>query len=130
MVVVFISCSRNDFNPVSADLITTDSGLKYTDILTGDGPAAEDGDLVSVHTIGWLQDGTQLVNTYESAPLPFTIGTGKMIAGFDEGVKGMRVGGIRGLRIPPELGYGEIGVPGQVPPNATLLFRVELMSID
>jgi FKBP-type peptidyl-prolyl cis-trans isomerase len=92
---------------------------------------AEDGTPVIVNYTGWLTDGTKFVSSFEPdrQPLPFTIGAGNVIRGWDEGVKGMRVGGKRKLTIPPDLAYGERGYPPLIPPNSTLIFEVEFLGI-
>ncbi len=109
----------------------TDSGLKYEDLVVGAGQAATGGgQTVSVHYTGWLEDGTQFDSSKDrGAPFDFPLGDRKVIAGWDEGVVGMKVGGKRRLTIPPHLGYGKSGVGGVIPPNATLIFEVELLDI-
>jgi peptidylprolyl isomerase len=111
--------------------ITTSSGLHYTDLVVGNGPLAEDGMKVSVHYTGWLTNGTKFDSSLDRGqPFSFELGASQVIVGWDEGVKGMRVGGKRKLVIPPELGYGERGAGGGViPPNATLVFEVELLNV-
>ncbi|HEX6386217.1 MAG TPA: FKBP-type peptidyl-prolyl cis-trans isomerase [Anaerolineae bacterium] len=112
------------------DYTTTDSGLQYYDIEEGDGPSPEAGDTVVVHYTGWLEDGTKFDSSLDRGePFPFVLGTGGVIPGWDEGVATMQVGGKRQLVIPPELGYGEQGAGGVIPPNATLIFEVELLEI-
>lgn len=106
-------------------VVTTDSGLKYEEIECGDGDTAGRGDTVSVKYRGTLEDGTE----FDAGTFPFQIGSGMVIAGWDEGIQGMKVGGKRKLIIPPELGYGPQG-QGPIPPNATLLFDVELLEIQ
>ena len=115
----------------SSEMITTASGLQYQDITVGTGQEAKAGDTVSVHYTGYLEDGTKFDSSVDRGePFSFTLGTGGVIAGWDEGVAGMRVGGTRKLIIPPELAYGEQGAGGGlIPPNATLTFDVELLSI-
>lgn len=116
--------------------ITTASGLKYEDVRPGDGAVARSGDAVVVHYTGWLtDDGTTRGDKFDSSrdrgdPFAFDLGRGNVIAGWDEGVQGMRVGGVRLLTIPPDLGYGAWGAGDVIPPNATLLFEVELLAID
>ena len=114
-----------------SDYTVTDSGLKYYDLTVGTGEAtAQTGDRVAVHYHGWLTNNQLFDSSYISGdPFPFTIGTGFVIPGWDEGVVGMRVGGERQLVIPPDLGYGAAG-RGPIPPNATLIFEVELVSIQ
>jgi len=111
--------------------VTLPSGLKYQDLVVGNGPMAEDGTPVIVNYTGWLTDGSKFDSSTDPGrqPLPFTIGAGMVIRGWDEGVKGMRVGGKRKLTIPPDLAYGERGYPPVIPPNATLVFEVEFLAI-
>jgi peptidylprolyl isomerase len=111
--------------------ITTSSGLQYIEIEQGDGPAPQAGDLVQVHYRGTLEDGTQFDSSYDRGqPFAFTLGEGMVIAGWDEGIALMKVGGKAKLIIPPELGYGSRGSGGSIPPNATLVFEVELVSVQ
>ena len=110
-------------------------GLKYTDTKTGDGATAKSGNKVSVHYTGWLSDNGAKGKKFDSSvdrgqPFQFTLGAKQVIAGWDEGVAGMKVGGKRTLTIPPELGYGARGAPGAIPPNATLIFDVELLQVQ
>jgi FKBP-type peptidyl-prolyl cis-trans isomerase FkpA len=113
----------------SAQEITTRSGLKITDLKVGEGTVAENGSNVSVQYTGWLVDGTQFDTSVGRGPFTFRIGAGQVIPGWDEGVKGMRVGGKRKLTIPPDLGYGASGAGGVIPPGATLVFEVELLDV-
>ncbi|MBE7380871.1 MAG: FKBP-type peptidyl-prolyl cis-trans isomerase [Leptolyngbya sp. SIO1E4] len=111
-------------------LVTTDSGLQYEDIVEGTGAMPQSGQRVTVHYTGTLEDGTKFDSSRDrNRPFTFTIGVGQVIKGWDEGVASMRVGGQRKLIIPPELGYGARGAGGVIPPNATLLFDVELLRI-
>ncbi len=105
------------------------SGLYVLDVAQGSGDAARAGVVARVHYTGWLPDGTQFDSSVGSDPFTFALGAGRVIAGWDEGVIGMRPGGKRRLVIPPALGYGEGGYPGAIPPNATLVFDVELIEI-
>jgi FKBP-type peptidyl-prolyl cis-trans isomerase FkpA len=110
--------------------ITTPSGLIYVDLSEGEGEAAQAGQRVSVHYTGWLTDGTKFDSSKDrNDPFDFPLGAGHVIRGWDEGVQGMKVGGVRKLTIPPELGYGTRGAGGVIPPNATLVFEVELLKI-
>ena len=110
---------------------TTASGLKMQDIVVGAGEEAVAGKMVSVHYTGWLTDGTKFDSSVDRGqPFSFMIGQGGVIKGWDEGVAGMRVGGKRRLTIPPELGYGAGGAGGDIPPNATLIFDIELLAIE
>ncbi|MBK8988909.1 MAG: FKBP-type peptidyl-prolyl cis-trans isomerase [Chloroflexi bacterium] len=113
-----------------ADFTTTDSGLKYFDIVEGTGAAPETGQTAVVHYTGWLEDGTQFDSSVDrGTPFEFVLGTGGVITGWDEGVATMRVGGKRQLIIPPDLGYGAAGSGSVIPPNATLIFEVELLDL-
>lgn len=107
---------------------TTDSGLRYVDLEEGEGPEVAQGDAVSVHYTGWLEDGTRFDSSYNHGePLNLVAGAGQVIPGWDEGLLGMKPGGRRQLVIPPELAYGEQGAGnGLIPSNATLIFEVEL----
>jgi FKBP-type peptidyl-prolyl cis-trans isomerase len=123
--------------PFAADNQVTEmpNGLKYTDTKTGDGAAASAGSKVSVHYTGWLSDNGAKGKKFDSSvdrgqPFQFTLGAHQVIAGWDEGVAGMKVGGKRTLTIPPELGYGARGAGGVIPPNATLIFDVELLQVQ
>ena len=108
----------------------TDTGLKYEDLVEGEGKVAEANQKVSVHYTGWLTDGTKFDSSLDrSDPFSFPLGGGRVIRGWDEGVQGMKVGGKRKLTIPPQLGYGSAGAGGVIPPNATLVFEVELLEI-
>ncbi|MEL7313815.1 MAG: FKBP-type peptidyl-prolyl cis-trans isomerase [Cyanobacteria bacterium J06559_3] len=111
-------------------LVTTESGLQYEEIVEGTGALPQAGQRVTVHYTGTLEDGTKFDSSRDrNRPFSFTIGVGQVIKGWDEGVATMRVGGQRKLIIPPELGYGARGAGGVIPPNATLLFDVELLRI-
>jgi len=117
-------------NPTANPEVTTESGLKYVDLVVGTGREASTGDLVTVHYTGWLTNGTKFDSSVDRRdPFSFPIGSGKVIRGWDEGVAGMKVGGKRKLTIPPQLGYGSRGAGGVIPPNATLVFDVELLEI-
>ncbi len=106
------------------------SGLRVTDIEVGSGPEAVAGQTVVVHYRGTLENGKQFDASYDRGkPFTFPLGRGQVIKGWDEGVQGMKVGGKRKLVIPPELGYGTRGAGGVIPPNATLIFAVELLDI-
>mmetsp|Transcript_38034 Transcript_38034/g.80534 ORF Transcript_38034/g.80534 Transcript_38034/m.80534 type:complete len:194 (+) Transcript_38034:76-657(+) len=111
--------------------ITTESGLQYRDIVVGDGDAPVKGQTVRVHYTGKLDSGKVFDSSIpRREPLEFPVGTGKVIAGWDEGIMTMKVGGKRELKIPPNLGYGRRGTPGgPIPPNATLYFECELVSL-
>ncbi len=109
----------------------TDSGLKYEDTVIGEGDVATAGQRVSVHYTGWLENGTKFDSSKDrNQPFDFNLGAGQVIKGWDEGVAGMQVGGSRKLTIPSQLGYGATGAGGVIPPNATLIFEVELLGIS
>ena len=110
--------------------ITTGSGLKYVDLQEGTGEEARAGHNVSVHYTGWLENGTKFDSSLDRrSPFSFRLGGGQVIRGWDEGVAGMKVGGKRKLTIPSDLGYGARGAGGVIPPNATLIFEVELLGV-
>jgi FKBP-type peptidyl-prolyl cis-trans isomerase len=112
-------------------MITTDSGLKYTDIVVGKGMSPTKGKQVTVHYTGTLENGTKFDSSVDrKQPFKFMIGVGQVIKGWDEGVMSMKVGGKRKLVIPSNLGYGARGAGGVIPPNATLLFDVELLDVQ
>jgi FKBP-type peptidyl-prolyl cis-trans isomerase len=116
-------------NMVVAKERTTPSGLRITDLVIGDGPEATAGESVSVNYRGTLESGKEFDSSYGRGPFSFPLGAGRVIKGWDEGVAGMQVGGKRKLVIPPDLAYGERGAGGVIPPNATLIFEVELLKI-
>ena len=115
----------------NVEIVTTASGLQYQDLVVGDGAVAEAGQNVSVHYTGWLTDENKFDSSKDrNQPFEFPLGKGRVIKGWDEGVAGMAVGGTCLLIIPPELGYGPQGAGGGlIPPNATLIFQVELLEI-
>ena len=114
---------------------TTPSGLQYEDSVEGDGKQAQAGHDVTVHYTGWLWVDGHKTTKFDSSldrrdPFSFALGRGNVIAGWDEGVEGMKIGGKRKLTIPPDLGYGPYGAGGVIPPDATLVFEVELLAVD
>ncbi len=108
---------------------TTDSGLRYRIFKEGTGPKPEKGDKVKVHYTGKLTDGTVFDSSKERGPFEFKVGTGQVIRGWDEGVVDMKVGEVRELIIPPDLGYGSRGAGNLIPPDSTLVFEVEMLEI-
>jgi len=107
------------------------SGLEIEDQIVGDGAEAAAGQTVEVHYTGWLTDGTKFDSSHDrNQTFSFKLGAGQVIAGWDQGVAGMKIGGARKLTIPPEMGYGERGAGGVIPPNATLVFKVELIGLS
>ena len=109
---------------------TTASGLIIEELIIGEGEVAAAGQNVTVHYTGWLTDGKKFDSSKDrSDPFGFPLGAGRVIKGWDEGVQGMKVGGTRKLTIPPALGYGARGAGGVIPPNATLVFEVELLGV-
>ncbi len=110
--------------------VTTPSGLKYVDQVVGTGDAAVAGKTVNVHYTGWLENGKKFDSSVDRGqPFSFPLGAGRVIRGWDEGVQGMKVGGKRKLTIPSDLGYGSRGAGGVIPPNAPLIFDVELLGV-
>src|SRR5687767_7031279 len=110
---------------------TTPSGLIIDDLVAGNGATASAGQSVTVHYTGWLTNGTKFDSSKDRGdPFVFDLGEGNVIKGWDEGVQGMKVGGKRKLTIPAALGYGARGAGGVIPPNATLVFEVELLEVE
>ena len=110
---------------------TTATGLKIEEMVVGEGVEAAAGSNVSVHYTGWLLDGDKFDSSLDrNLPFDFFLGGGQVIKGWDEGVQGMKINGKRKLTIPPELGYGAAGAGGVIPPNATLVFEVELLAVN
>ena len=130
VAVLAVGCSGSS-NEVDMDsTTTTDSGLQYRDLIVGTGEAASQGATALVHYTGWLMDGAKFDSSLDRGqPLDFVIGQGRVIAGWEEGVATMKVGGKRELIIPPNLAYGERGAAGVIPPGATLRFEVELVEL-
>lgn len=122
------------FTEASAEVVSMDSGLKYIDQVVGSGNEAVAGKTVSVHYTGWLYQNETKGQKFDSSvdrgkPFEFPLGAGYVIKGWDEGVAGMKIGGKRTLIIPPDLGYGARGAGAAIPPNATLMFDVELLGV-
>ena len=131
MAAVAAACSQS---PASAggggNEVTTPSGLTYTDVKEGTGAQPRPGQTAVVHYTGWLLDGTKFDSSKDRGqPFSFPLGQGRVIKGWDEGVATMKVGGVRRLTIPANLGYGAQGAGGVIPPNATLTFEVELLDV-
>ena len=112
------------------EVVTAKNGLQYIDLAVGDGLDARRGDEVTVHYTGWLEDGTKFDSSLDRGqPFSFPLGRGRVIQGWDQGVAGMKVGGKRKLMIPAKLGYGKRGAGDLIPPNANLVFEVELLAV-
>lgn len=130
IVVLTLSLGIGGSMAESSQEVTTPSGLKYVDQVVGTGEAAVAGQNVSVHYTGWLENGKKFDSSVDRGqPFSFPLGAGRVIKGWDEGVQGMKVGGKRKLTIPSDLGYGARGAGGVIPPNATLVFDVELLGV-
>jgi FKBP-type peptidyl-prolyl cis-trans isomerase FkpA len=129
-----VKFTHSHFTKAAMPATTTASGLIYDDNVVGNGDTAAKGQNVSVHYTGWLFYGGERGKKFDSSkdrgdPFEFPLGAGHVIKGWDEGVQGMKVGGKRTLTIPPDLGYGARGAGGVIPPNATLIFEVELLGV-
>jgi FKBP-type peptidyl-prolyl cis-trans isomerase len=133
IVAVFVAACAQSQAPSgggSGQEVTTASGLKYTDTKVGTGAEAKAGQTAVVHYTGWLTNGTKFDSSKDRGqPFTFPLGGGRVIKGWDEGVQGMKVGGTRKLTIPASLGYGAQGAGGVIPPNATLVFEVDLLDL-
>jgi FKBP-type peptidyl-prolyl cis-trans isomerase len=124
--VVYVVANRNG---LAGSEVTTQSGLKYTDLKVGDGATPRTGQGVSVHYIGWLESGREFNNSYKlGRPAEFELGPG-LIPGWNEALQTMKVGGKRRIILPPKLAYGVAGKPPDIPPNATLTFEIELLGV-
>ncbi|HVF54234.1 MAG TPA: FKBP-type peptidyl-prolyl cis-trans isomerase [Actinomycetota bacterium] len=124
------TATEDDASGCEEGVVTTDSGLNFEDTVCGEGDEAASGDVVSVHYTGTLEDGTEFDSSVDRGPFSVRLGAGDVIAGWDEGIPGMKVGGTRILTIPPDLAYGEGGYPPVIPPNSTLIFEIELLEIQ
>ncbi len=132
MTAIWLTAQTAPEHPAQADGpgVKLPSGLKYWDLKVGTGTVATKGKKVRVNYTGWLLEGTRVDSSYDrNTPFEFKLGAGKVIKGWDEGVAGMKVGGKRQLRIPPDLGYGIRGAEPAIPPNAYLVFDVELLDV-
>jgi peptidylprolyl isomerase len=138
-LVLIAACGEDDSNGDAAGSpangceegaeINTESGLTYVDTECGTGAEATTGTIVTVHYTGTLENGTEFDSSRGREPFTFNVGAGEVIQGWEQGIPGMKVGGVRELTIPPELGYGAAGAPPAIPPNATLIFEVELLEV-
>ena len=130
MASAFAQSNNSGPTKVDGKPTTTPTGLQYWDIVVGKGASAVAGKNVKVHYTGWLTDGKKFDSSVDrNEPFSFSLGAGQVIKGWDQGVAGMKVGGKRQLKIPPDLGYGARGAGGVIPPNATLIFDVELLDV-
>jgi peptidylprolyl isomerase len=129
--LIFEITLLGDQGPAAATLPPSSvTELKIEDLVVGTGAEAKDGDTLSVHYTGWLENGTKFDSSLDSGqPIEFVLGKGKVIPGWEQGLKGMKVGGKRRLTVPSSLGYGPYGAGDTIPPNATLIFEVELLAI-
>jgi FKBP-type peptidyl-prolyl cis-trans isomerase FkpA len=130
LAVLVAACAQSQAPGGGGNEVTTVSGLKYTDTKIGTGAEAKAGQTAVVHYTGWLTDGKKFDSSKDRGqPFSFPLGGGRVIKGWDEGVQGMKVGGSRKLTIPADLGYGAQGAGGVIPPNATLVFEVDLLEL-
>ncbi len=146
-IILFISCGSEKKEPAKEEpatlkqeiepikipdtAVTTESGLQYVDIKVGEGETPQKGQVVKTHYTGWLISGKKFDSSLDrNEPLKFELGVGRVIPGWDEGISTMQVGGKRKLFVPSHLGYGERGYPPVIPPNATLVFEVELLGVE
>ena len=132
--VLAVAAPNPSFAQIAGAPVTTQSGLKIIDQTVGKGASPKTGQICTMHYTGWLYENGNRTRKFDSSvdrgqPFEFIIGTGQVIRGWDEGVASMKVGGKRTLIIPPDLGYGARGAGGVIPPNATLLFEVELLGV-
>ncbi len=127
VAMLFVACSTS----TPGNTTTTASGLKIEEITVGTGATPAKGDTVGVHYTGWLENGTKFDSSVDRGqPFKFRLGTGSVIKGWDEGVATMKVGGKRKLTLPASLAYGKSGAGSVIPPDATLIFEVELLTIN
>lgn len=123
-----VKAARKLGTPTEQPVVKTASGLEYIEAKVGEGEAAQAGERVTVHYTGWLVDGTKFDSSLDrNQPFTFPLGGGRVIRGWDEGVAGMKPGGVRKLIIPSDLGYGPAGSPPKIPPDATLIFEVSCL---
>jgi FKBP-type peptidyl-prolyl cis-trans isomerase len=130
VVVVVAAIAAIAYFSFHKDTFPEVTELVIKDLKVGTGAEAQAGDLVTVNYTGWLRDGTKFDSSVGGEPFQFTLGAGRVIKGWDQGVAGMKVGGTRILYIPPDLAYGEEGSPPKIPPNATLKFKVKLLAVE
>jgi FKBP-type peptidyl-prolyl cis-trans isomerase FkpA len=128
-ILILLSSESTGTNPDDKDFTTTPSGLKYKDLKVGDGKEAKPHDKVAVHYTGWLTDGKKFDSSRDHGDEPADFSLDRVVKGWGEGIPGMKVGGKRKLIVPPALGYAEEGFPPDIPPNATLVFEVELVDV-
>jgi len=129
-VSVGLSGASADPEPAQAVQVVLPSGVRYVDLKMGTGDEAREGKILDVHYTGWIKDGAKFDSTEDcSKPLTLRLGAGDVIKGLDEGLAGMKVGGKRRLTIPPELGFGKEGGGDRIPPDSTLIYEVELLSV-
>jgi len=126
LIIYLMGCEKN------RSILTMDNGLVIEELVIGEGAEAQDYNKVVVNYTGTLEDGSVFDSSLKAGrgPFTFTLGVGAVIKGWDLGVKGMKVGGKRKLTIPSDLGYGDIGAGGVIPPGATLIFEVELLEVE
>ena len=138
-LIIFTSCGKTINSPIqdtpqqisATQYSTTTRGVLFYDITVGTGNVTQPGRLLTVHYAGWLESGVKFDSSVDRREtFQFVIGVGQVIPGWDEGVSGMRVGGHRQIIIPPELAYGANGSSGVIPPNATLIFEIELIKVQ